>query len=179
MKLDPALADNPFHLVLSRLTDCLCEELAKAKGPGLCYCGLWAGAGQPPLGAIDCKDGDCGVAWVRLIGAAPSASFPTPDEDATTSCGSPMAFDVEVGVARCAPRPQGRDQWPDPQEMFEANRLYLSDMAAVQRALLCCLPKRQAEAGGREILVSASAWAPLEMAAGKSGGTWTASIGFA
>lgn len=177
MALSEDFVDEPMFQTLALLSECLCQELAATGGPGLCYCGLWLGSAAPPLGVADCKDKDCGVAWVRLVSAFPSGIFPTPDQEGVTRCASPMVYQVEIGVARCAPRPEGRAMFPDAQAMFEANRLYMSDMRAAARALRCCLPEANKKAGGSEILVALGAWDPLEYAAGKSGGTWTGYFG--
>lgn len=178
MNLSPDLVDDPIFQVISRLADCLCTELAAAGGPGLCYCGLWVGTQGPPLGP---STGGCdtGVAWVRLVDSYPSAFFPAPD-DGTQSlkCSSPMAYQVEIGVARPVPRPEGRNLFPDPQDMFNAQRLIASDMRASLRALRCCLPQRQ-KAAGSEIMVAAGNWTPLDNAAGKGGGMWAGFIGWA
>lgn len=81
-------------------------------------------------------------------------------------------MEVEIGVARCAPRAAGKDMYPDPQHVFEAMRLYMADLAAVKRAVLCCFPEKEPKA-----LVAIGAWQPLEAAGGISGGTWQAWIG--
>lgn len=177
MSLPADLVDDPIFEVISRLSDCLCTELAAAKGPGLCYCGMWVGAQPPPLGLTDgCNDG---VAWVRLVTAYPSAVFPQPD-DGLTTCVTPIAYEVEIGVARPAPRAEGRAMFPDKQALFDAQRLYASDMRAARRALLCCLPQQQAKVvPRRDIVVRLGAFQPLENAAGKSGGMWQGFIGWA
>jgi len=178
MNLDPELVDDPIFEVIARLSDCLCSELAAAKGPGLCYCGLWVGAQPPPLG-IGGEGCDTGVAWVRLVTAYPSPVFPLPD-DGVSTCATPIAYEVEIGVARPAPRAEARAMFPDKQALFDAQRLYASDMHAAKRALLCCLPKVQAGATPRrDILVRLGAFQPLENAAGKSGGMWQGFIGWA
>lgn len=166
------LVDDTFVLTrLQALVECLCEELAKAGGPSLCYCGLMVGTAQP-IGLMNCSDGGgCGKAWVRPDLIFPSTSFPSPDDEAVTACAAPLAIAVEIGVTRCAPRPNGRDGI-DPQQMFDATRLYLSDMRAMRQALLCCFPKRNANY--RSAL---GQWTPIEIAAGVSGGSWSGWIG--
>jgi hypothetical protein len=175
--LPEGLVDDPMFFVISRLSDCLCSELAEAKGPGLCYCGLWVGAAAPPLG-ITADGCETGVAWVRLVGSYPSTVFPQPD-DGTLTCATPLAYEVEIGVARPAPRAEGRNLFPDKQAMFEAQRLYASDMRAAKRALLCCLPAAQKAAGEPPLRLALGQYAPMEYGGGKSGGTWQGFIGFA
>jgi hypothetical protein len=178
MELSPDLVDDPIFEVISRLSDCLCSELAAANGPALCYCGLWVGTEAPPVGYADCTDGkECGAAWVRLVTGFPSTVFPIPDQGVDGSGAVPLAFEVEIGVARCAPRAQGRELFPSKQSLFEAQRLYASDMRASRRALMCCLPQVQKAAGGFDIQVGLGLYTPLENAAGKSGGSWQGFIG--
>lgn len=169
------LVDDDFILPrLQALVECVCAELEKAGGPSLCYCGLMVGT-IAPIGILNCSDDKgCGVAWVRPMGGAVSASFPEAEE-ASTACVSPLVFQVEIGVGRCAPRRQGREGW-DPQEMFEATRLYMSDMRAVKRALLCCFPAA-GKALGKDYQSALGTWEPIEQSAGVSGGIWTGWIG--
>lgn len=165
----PDLVEEPtFFPLLSKLAECLCRELEESGGPKLCYCGLMIGTEAEPLGFMDCNK-ECGVAWVRPSGAFPSISFPAPYEEGTT-CATPLAMSIEVGVARCAPRPQGRAMYPDPQDIHNALRLYMSDMRAAHRALACCL------GSDRDVELSVGTWSPLEVAGGVGGGVWTATI---
>lgn len=158
---------------IARLQECLCTALAEAGGPGLCYCGVMVGDNPPPFGLLDCAKGDCGVAWVRPMSAYPSASFPIQDDGATggSACAKPLAMQVEVGVARCAPRPKGRDAQPDEQAVFDAFRLYMSDMAAVRKAVACCF------GSDRDNQFAMGQWTPLALQAGTSGGYWTLWVG--
>lgn len=173
MALSPKLVDDPtFFPILQRVVDCVCTALAEAGGPGFCFCGPWIGSGPPPLGLMNCEGGDCGVAWVRPVRRFPSTAFPSPDFETGISDGaSPHALELEVGVARCYPRAPGRQAFPDPQAVFDAVRLIMSDMHAVKQALLCCFPRSE-----RERRLSLGEWTPLEQAAGASGGTWTVTV---
>jgi hypothetical protein len=162
--------EKKFFPILSRLVECRGTDLAKAGGPSLCYCGLMIGD-VTPLALMDCST-QCGVAWVRPAGAFPSTSFPLPvDASQAISCASPLAMAVEVGVARCAPRGQGKALYPDPQDMFDAARLYMSDMAAMRRAILCCGKQSP------EVLFSLGEWSPIPVQGGVSGGVWSISVG--
>lgn len=167
------LVDDKFFLPrLMRLQECLCEELEKAGGPGLCFCGLTP-VGRPPLGLMDCSSGECGVAWVSPVSLFPYGTFPAPADGLRSSCATPMAMRVQLGVARCHPRPRRGNATIDAQDSFEAVRLYLSDMAAVKRALQCCFTSTP----GKDYIVSLESWEPLEPESNASGGSWTAVIG--
>lgn len=177
MSLENLVDDTTFFPVLQALKECLCEELGKAGGPSLCFCGL--SVGQPPFGLMDCKDGKaCGIAWVSPVTAFPSLTFPAAVEPGTqgVGCGTRLVMQVEVGVARCAPRAPQRGTTYDPQDTFDKTRLYMSDMQAARRAILCCLPLVRLD-GGRKPDVAIEAWSPIDVASGASGGTWTAYIG--
>lgn len=167
--LEDLVDDKRFWPVLKTALTCLTDELDKAKGPARCYTGLIIGD-QMPLGLMNCTDGGCGVAWVRPVTAFPSLTFPNPAEFAP--CGAPMAMTIEIGVARCYPRPTGKNIYPDPQAMFDATRLYMSDRAAMERAI-CCVGREM----GSDFQVSKNAWLPITPGNGASGGTWTFSVG--
>jgi hypothetical protein len=168
----PNLVDDArFWPVLQKALECLTQELDKAGGPARCYTGFTLGDGAGTLGLINCRDGKCGgVAWVRAGQAFPSDAFPAPAEFG--KCASPLAMTIEMGVARCAPRAQGTNMYPDPQATFNALRLYMSDQAAMNKAI-CCVEK----AVGREYEFARGSWDPLDQAAGISGGTWTFTVG--
>lgn len=169
------LVDEEFFLPrLMRLTDCLREELVKNGSPATCYHGLMVG-GIRPLGLTDCTDGDCGVSWVGGLESFPSAIFPQPDVPGVTTCGKPWAMRVELGVARCYPRPVGKAANPGAQPMFDANRLFMADMAAMKRALTCCWKGSAKERADWKFAVEG--WTALEPANGKSGGVLTGWIG--
>lgn len=180
MELSPDFVDDlKFFPMLKSLVDCLCAELEKEGGPGLCYCGLMVG-NITPLGLMNCKEGSgCGgVAYVRPVSVFPTTSFPLPADPATTlTCSSPMAMEVAIGVARCYPRPQGRATVPDPQAMFNAARLYMGDMQAVRRAVACCFGARPADRRKEAPLFSMGSWSPIPAGAGVSGGEWQIFIG--
>lgn len=163
--------DNPLFAKLSALNDCLTKELEELRGPGFCYQGLMVGDQTAPLGLVD-TGRNLGVSWVRPVSSFASTSFPLPDEPTIrAACKGALAMEVEIGVARCLPVARDRNTHPDPQDVFEASRLYLADMAAMRRAVLCCYkilnPERTA----------LGTWSPLEAAARVSGSTWQAWIG--
>lgn len=169
MDLSPLLVDETkFFPVLSRMVECLGQELAAAHGPDLCYRGLMIGD-VTPLALMDCAKG-CGVAWVRPAGAFPSTAFPAP-ADPTIPVTAPLAMVVEVGVARCAPRGEGRNLYPEAQDMFDAARLYMADLRAMRRAIMCCAKQE------RERVFSLGDWSPIPAQGGVSGGIWSVTVG--
>lgn len=165
----PNLVDDRIMFpVLQRLIECLCAELEASGGPSLCYCGMVVGDIMP-LELTKCGPGGCGgVAWIRPMQAFSSTEFPAPDE--APSCVAVLAMPVEIGVARCYPR--GDIKKPmNPQDMFEAARLYMSDMQAMRRAVKCCLADASFQGS-----YALGTWEPIPASAGVSGGTWTVVI---
>lgn len=167
--------EEKFWPRLQALSECLCTALAEAHGPALCYCGLWVGDAQPYLGPI--MNGCSGIAWVRPVQTFPSLIFPEPAEASSRPhCSTPLAMQVEIGVARAMPRPADARTMPDPQQMYDAARLYMSDMAAVHKALACCFGNSK-DPERREWQFALGDWTPLPSGAGVSGGSWFAFIG--
>jgi hypothetical protein len=169
--------DAKFWPMLQSLVDCMCTSLAEAKGPALCYCGLYVGDTQPPLGVMDCSGQACGIAWVRPVSSYPSSAFPAAEEGTLASCSAPLAMQVEIGVARCMPRPTGKQVLADPQEMFDAARLYMSDLQAVRKAIACCFGDLRKDPAKRSWQHSLAEWQPVPSGAGVSGGMWNLFIG--
>lgn len=172
--LSDEFVDDPrFYPVLGQLLVCLESELAANGGPGLCYLGPALGDAPPPFGLMDCDGAGCGVAWVRPALTYTSLAFPVQDDPGGTQGRiPPLAMEIEVGVARCYPRAQGRQQYPSNAAMLDALRLYMSDMQAMRRAIVCCFGSE--EMRRRKSVLGA--WTPLSAAAGVSGGTWSAWI---
>jgi hypothetical protein len=180
MALSENLIDEPvLFLALSLMQECMVEELAKADGPTLCYAGQWLGNTPPPAGLLDCAGGKCGVAYVVPDAIYESTQFPLPSESQQggSVCQAPMAMQFTMGVLRCRPQPQGKAMYPDPQAVFEANRLTFSDQYAMRKAILCCFRARVAVHENhllRELQVGLGTWTP---APDTAGGAWTAYVG--
>lgn len=160
-----------FYAIAQKISECLCAEVGK----GLCYCGIIMGDETAPLGIMQCGDTrDCGIAWVRPVEIYSSGAFPVPDVEVGPRSAGPLAMSFEVGVARCHPRPQGRAQHPNPDEMSKAFEQYMCDMAAVRRAILCCLQSR--DPLWADLTSMMGPWRPLPADGGASGGVWTAYV---
>lgn len=169
LTLPNLVEETRFWPILQDALTCLTDALDARGGPERCYTGFMIGDQAGPLGvAASCKSG---VAWVRPVQGYPSDLFPQPAEG-SGRCNVPDAMVVELGVARMAPRAQGKDMHPDPQEMFNALRLYLSDMAAMREAI-CCVQAKHHNVND----VSRTAWDPLPTGAGISGGIYTFTVG--
>lgn len=174
------IEEDRFFPTLVKLVECLDRELNEAGTGKRCFTGL-VPAGRPPLGAMVCDGRQaCGVAWVSTASVFPSTSFPVPDEgggDATLQgARAPLAMEVQMGVARCYPSPQGRDERADMQAYLDTTRVVLSDMAAMRRAIACCIRPSRTDATP-PLDFSLGQWTPIEPEARVTGGTWQFWIG--
>lgn len=161
--------ETRFFPALGGLLECLKAELAAAGGPELCFIGITP-SGNPPLGTMQCGKRS-GVAWISPVSVFPSSAFPTPDEGGDPMVRAPLAMEVMVGVARPYPAPKDRNERADAQDYFDATRLYLSDMAAMRRAIECCFT--QAPGGPLPLDHAIGQWTPMEPEFRASGGTWS------
>lgn len=128
---------NLWPLML-QLSACLCKELDRSYGGPTCFCGVLPGI-NIPADYCDCTSGSCGQAWVRLNNVYSSGQFPNPSLG-PNSCFDPIAARIDMGVLRCVPGIGSRGEMPDEEEQAEAVHVQVSDVAAIYRAIHCCLP---------------------------------------
>lgn len=155
------IEDSSILPVLAELAACLCAEL---EGQTACFCGIVIGDQEIPLdgGLYEGGEGCCGAGFVRLNSAFPSTQFPLVDQEAT--CFTSMAFDISVGILRCAP--MGEDGNPPTQEELTAHaHLLLADMALIRRVLTCCLSQNKFP----DLDQWVGTWTPLPNEGGISG----------
>lgn len=110
-----------------------------------------------------------GVGWVRVVSIYPSAVFPQPDLESVRCWPLQWAAVLELGVARCAPTPEG-DELPTPDDWNTIGEAVLSDAAAMRRAL-CCF----AEADPDRMYL-AGLWQPLPVDGGCLGGAMQVTV---
>jgi hypothetical protein len=125
-------------------------------------------------GSDGCGNG-CGQAWVRLAGAFPTDAFPQPSIGTAVRCDAGLGYLLEVGISRCEPvgRTVGNKFVPPTmQEQLDSVRLYTADMAAVRRAITCCLR----DAHEDDIEIALGNWSPLDSIGGVGGGTWNVTV---
>lgn len=149
--------------LLSELKSCLCAEV-----PDNCFCGIIIGNDSIPVGLDEYETPP--VAYVRLNNGFPSTTFPLADQEA--NCFTTMAYDITVGVLRCAP--MGEDGAPPTSdEMNDYARQALADMALIRRVLRCCL--------GRDKFPNldqwVGQWTPIPIEGGYGGGEQQIIIG--
>lgn len=147
------------HLVALR--DCLRDAIEKRGLPMPCLLEVFPGSFTP----FDTPEE--GQAWVRLAQAFPTVQFPNQTQDWRSSCGTNLAYVIEVGIIRCAPQMSEGGDMPTAEEEFEATRLQMADMAAMRLAIQCCFARRPALLG---------AYTPLGPEGLALGGTWSVTI---
>lgn len=153
--------DSAIWPALTELVTCLCSTIEDAGLPPTCFCGLVPGD-QVAWDYI--TDSGEGQAWVRLMNVYPSSAFPAADTTLRSSCASPLAAQVEMGILRCAPMPGDDGTPPGMSEQWEATRLQMADMRAMYSAVRCCYDKQEAMVLGQ--------YNPVGPAGGIVGGTW-------
>lgn len=153
--------DTGIWPFLVSLQQCIEQENAKAGLPALGFISVMAG------GDLALYYTEKGQAWVRLAGAFPSTALPAP-EQRLAKCNTPLAYTIEVGVARCAPQTKDRGANPTAADWFEFSRLQAADMRMLQRAIACCVQRRDYVLGQ---------WTPLGPAGNAVGGAWTLTVG--
>lgn len=158
--------DTIAYPTMLRLIDCLVTKMREANMPELCFAGLMPG-GTAPWDFCDCGEGKCGQAWVRLVNVYPSLQFP--NQETLASCGTNLAYRLEIGIVRCIPVPDSRGTMPGMPEELEAVRKQMADMAVMRRAINCCMR----DVDKRYVLES---YTPTENSGGCGGGTWTVII---
>ena len=143
--------DTTIYPIMVQMSACLCTEIDDSGLPTPCSCGLMVGELVLDY-CSSCKDGKCGgQAWVRLIDAYPSVNFPLPALD-NNNCTYPLAFNLEVGIVRCKPLGTANGvrgyNPPSIEQQVKAIRLQTADIAAMRRAINCCLA-----GSGREYVI--------------------------
>lgn len=137
----------------------------------LCAMTIYPGSAVPIdyAGLEDCGGG---MAWVRLVSAVPTVSFPNADTIAT-SCAYTVAYQLEIAIMRPAPLdPEtfGQDvDLPSDTDHFEATRRQMDDMHLMLRAI------EGARDGVTDLIIGQ--YSPLGPQGGAVGGMWGLTVG--
>jgi hypothetical protein len=160
--------DDSIYPVLLAMLECAELELEKSGLPPVGYASIQPGA-LPVLDHVG-NGKECDEMIINVTNGFPTNGFPIIDQFGT--CGSAMAFEVQLGVFRCAPVPAGKlpqnFKLPTPVQQLNATRLHLADMQAMKRALACCLKNY-------EYVIRT--WLPYGPAGGAVGGAWLVAVG--
>ena len=160
-----------------RLAACLCTTLEERGLPATCQCTVVPGpaAVLDRCGSCSKSDGCGGQGWVRFVNEFPSSDFPSPDVEGVSSCKAPMAYVLEVGVARCQPTGNANGisgyTAPSMESLVEATRLLLADKAAMLAAIQCCM-----EDEDHELTYTIGQYTTLQASGDCGGGMWTVTI---
>lgn len=149
------------------LLACYETEIGKVASPPASVC-LRTGVSVDLL--ISTTGDECcdGLAWIRVAGVYPSATFPEQDA-APERCGPiQWAVVLELGAARCAPTTDARSI-PTCEQWLAVSRAVLDDRAAMVRAICCW-------ADGTDLQWLAGMWQPLATEGGCVGGTMTVTV---
>lgn len=117
--------------VLTAISNCWCDVLADTILGAPAQCCLTT---YPNV--VSCCDGQ---AWVRVTGAYPSKIFPIPYTTPDKCRVDNWALQVEIGVARCAPKPCAVTGPICCVEDAVAVQGQISDFEAMRRLWSCCL----------------------------------------
>lgn len=118
-------------------------------------------------------DDECcqGMAWVRLVNLFPSSvAFPTQDVTYTRCGPVQWAAVFELGVARCAPTPDG-STLTSAQQWIAATEAVLADADAMRCAIECFVETNPM------MMTQAGMWQPLPTDGGCMGGVQLVSVG--
>ncbi|AYB70141.1 hypothetical protein SEA_ONEIAGILLIAN_31 [Microbacterium phage OneinaGillian] len=149
--------DTKIYPILSELSACLCNEV----GERSCFCGIIVGNDIPlEYAGLECESQ---VGYVRLISAYPSVDFP--EQDATASCVSLMAYSIAVGIVRVWDNTDEDGGPRAAEDVIELSRLMLADMAVIRRTIQCCFGDKF-----EDIEYIVGAYTPLSGVQGVAGG---------
>ena len=138
--MDGIVEDDLVYPTMIRLVACLELAIQARNLPTPCVV-------APMIGDLvldycgECSERGCGQAWVRLVDAYPSTSFPQPDQ-AVNNCGTLWAATLEIGIVRC--KPLGKSTGiqgfvpPTTTQLLDALRVQTADMRAMRDAVVCC-----------------------------------------
>lgn len=145
---------------MSRLATCLCKTL-EDEGRPTNFCGVIPGD-SPVASYGGERDGDCGMAWVRLMTANMASGIGVPNEN-PGNCGAELGIEVEVGTLRCI---DVDVDYPSDAELLAQTEQQTKDAEAIIRAIACCSSFNRSDfiLGG---------YTPMGPMGGYLGGSWS------
>ena len=162
--------DFEIFPLLTRLIECTQAELERSGLPPTISVVV---PGQLAINDHAGNGKECDELVVNVVQAYPYEVFPNPSDRAL--CTSPMAYEVQVTIFRCAANPEGTRQSPKPPTpaaQLNSVRSHLADMQAMKRAILCCVRDD-------ERLYALRTFTPVGPLGGVIGGTWSFVVGAA
>jgi hypothetical protein len=155
---------DPVTAILAELAGCLCNQITTDGADPVCFCGVVAGDSVAVDYTTECDDA-CGMAWVRLVTAVPANGFGIQNTNAG-NCGSALGIDIEMGMARCFPVPDGGEP-PEVSAHLAVTAQVNADMMVMRRAIACC-------PGSRDWVIDG--YTPFGPQGGAVGGFWNLSL---
>lgn len=153
--------------LLAELLESLTRKI-KAAGKEDDYCSITVQPGSMAVYDFG-PESDCGgTAWVRLVTANPTASFPTASAD-VNNCVNYLAYVMEMGCIFPAPSMTdtlGSFILPTDEELFDASMRQMDEMQMMYDAMR--------SASIPEMIVGD--YAPVGPDGGLMGGTWTVTV---
>lgn len=163
-----AVADPMVAPLAVDVLACLTTELAQVADPPQTTM-LRPGSGIELLMSTTTDECCTGLGWVRVMTVYPSAQFPEPDGGYSVEEPVQWAVVLELGAARCAPRP-GPAVIPSADVWNTVTASVLDDAAAIRRAICCWA------AANADQMYVAGPWIPLTTEGGCVGGAHTLTI---
>jgi hypothetical protein len=122
--------------------------------------------GQPPMYG-------CGLMWTRVVGTAADSGAGALQRPVRDGVVPTWRVELEMGVYRCYPVPEGRDVMPEPVVLDSAARDAFDDAAAMRRAAVAAFLD---EDGDPDLSVTPMAWRPVSPMGGVHGGLMTVRV---
>jgi len=157
-----------INQMLATLLQALADEIAAA-GKEEDYCTVTVQPGSAVAIDFGPESGCGGTAWVQLVGANPSVSFPSADVG-VNNCAYDLAFVVEVGMVGPAPGMDvtlGQYTVPEDTELFDASMRQMDELQMMYRAI------QKAKIPEKVV----GSYAPQGPDGGVLGGVWTVTVG--
>lgn len=161
---DSAAKVNAGSLVdaLQQMAECIRDDL-----DFVCSIAVMATEAYVPFAPSEDDDDDpvcddeevaCSQAWVRIVDVRMNSI-----EGWGGDCASTLLLDLEVGVTRCIPVPEGTEAY-DENDVFMATLQSVRDMQSILCSAMNCEVWARLDAGS---------WTPAGPMGGFYGGTWT------
>lgn len=124
---------------LAALVGCVCSELADAGRP-TCECGTTIGIPQIAT-CCECQAGVSGELWGHLVQVYRSdmVNYGQSNVPQRPCAPAEWAAEFTLTLARCFPTIDEQGELPDPEERAAVARTLHADVAAIHRALHCCV----------------------------------------
>jgi hypothetical protein len=154
--------------LLDNIAQCLCDAIAAAPVPGVCFCGVVPGDGVVTDFAGSCADENQGMAWVRQTMLYPASGLNVVNES-PMNCGSAVGLDIEIGMIRPAATVDTYGNPPTADQYRALSALTNDDAIIMWRALACCTSLT-------ELDYTLGTYQPFGPMGGVVGGVWTAAV---